>query len=171
VIPLSARDELVVLVDERNQVVGSAPRWQMRAERLLHRSTYILVFNRDGKLWVQKRTLTKDIYPGYWDPATGGVVLAGESYEEGARRELAEEMGIGGVPLSRHFDFYYEDDASRVWGAVFSCRWDGEITPQAEEVERVELMTVEEISRRAQQEPFTPDGLAVVQRWLEAGAH
>ena len=56
----------------------------MRTERLPHRCSYILVFNSRGELWVQKRTMIKDIYPGYWDPAAGGVMQVGESYEESA---------------------------------------------------------------------------------------
>ncbi|NIR17298.1 MAG: NUDIX domain-containing protein, partial [Desulfobacterales bacterium] len=72
--------------------------------RLPHRATYILVFNSGGELYVQKRTQTKDVFPGYYDVAAGGVVLAGESYEEGAVRELLEELGIRGTPLEELFD-------------------------------------------------------------------
>jgi isopentenyldiphosphate isomerase len=103
---MSAADEIVVIVDEHNNVVGAAPRRQMRAQRLPHRSTYILVFNAQGALYVQKRTMTKDVFPGYYDPAAGGVVLAGESYEASAQRELYEEMGIRDVPLTPLFTFY-----------------------------------------------------------------
>ena len=52
---------------------------------LPHRSTYVLVFNSQGDLYVQKRTLTKDVFPGYFDVAAGGVVLAGETYVAGGR--------------------------------------------------------------------------------------
>src|SRR5437762_3867127 len=103
---MSAADEIVVIVDEHNKVVGAARRREMRAKRLPHRSTYILVFNSQGELYVQKRTTTKDVFPGYYDPATGGVVLAGESYEESAKRELAEVLGIHDVPLTPLFTFY-----------------------------------------------------------------
>lgn len=163
---MNPADELVVLVNERNEVVGQTTRRRMRAGRLLHRSTYILVFNSAGQIYVQKRTMTKDIYPGYWDPATGGVVAAGETYEQGAERELAEEMGIRGVPLKTHFDLFYEDERSQVWGRVFSCQWDGPVTPQPEEVQYVELMTPDEIRARSATETFTPDGLVVVDRYL-----
>ena len=122
---MSAADEIVVIVDEHNNVVGAAPRREMRAQRLPHRSTYILVFNSQGALYVQKRTMTKDVFPGYYDPAAGGVVLAGESYEESAQRELYEEMGIRDVPLTPLFTFYFADERTRVWGKVFSVciRW------------------------------------------------
>src|SRR5919109_1154074 len=132
---MEAADEMVVIVDERNQVVGAAPRREMRARRLPHRSTYVLVFNSRGELYVQKRTLTKDVFPGYCDVAAGGVVLAGETYEQGAERELEEEMGIRGVPLTRLFDFSFEDEHIRVWGCAFSCVYDGAMVLQEEEVE------------------------------------
>jgi isopentenyldiphosphate isomerase len=164
---MNAANEIVAIVDAQNNVVGAAPRWEMRAKRLPHRSTYILVFNFQGALYVQKRTMRKDIFPGYYDPATGGVVLAGESYEESATRELEEEMGIRNVPLTRLFDFYFEDERTQVWGGAFSCVYDGPLTLQAEEVESVSVMTSDEIFQRAKTEPFTPDGLYVVRRYYE----
>jgi len=163
---MNSADEIVAIVDERNNVVGSAPRREMRAKRLPHRSTYILVFNSQGQLYVQKRTLTKDLFPGYYDTAAGGVVLAGESYEEGARRELEEEMGIRDVPLSWLFDFFYSDDLTRVWGGVFSCAYDGRIVLQPEEIESGAFLRISDILRRAQTEPFTPDGMVALSRFL-----
>jgi 8-oxo-dGTP pyrophosphatase MutT (NUDIX family) len=164
---MSAADEIVAIVDEHNHVVGATPRREMRAKRLPHRSTYILVFNTPGHLYVQKRTMTKDVFPGYYDPAAGGVVLAGESYEVCARRELAEEMGIQDVPLLWHFAFYFADAHSRVWGGVFSCVYDGEIVLQEEEVESGAFLPIDDILRRAQTEPFTPDSMYVLSRYLD----
>jgi 8-oxo-dGTP pyrophosphatase MutT (NUDIX family) len=164
---MSAADEIVTIVDEHNHVVGAISRREMRARRLPHRSTYILVFNRSGHLYVQKRTMTKDVFPGYYDPAAGGVVLAGESHEVCAKRELAEEMGIQDVPLLWHFDFYFADAHSRVWGGVFSCVYDGEIVLQEEEVESGAFLPIDDILRRAKTEPFTPDGMYVLCRYLD----
>jgi len=163
---MSAADEIVVIVDEHNNVVGAAPRREMRAQRLPHRSTYILVFNSQGALYVQKRTMTKDVFPGYYDPAAGGVVLAGESYEEGARRELYEEMGIRDVPLAPLFTFYFTDEHTCVWGSVFSCVYDGEVVLQVEEVESGEFVPLDEILQRAHTAPYTPDGMYVLRRYL-----
>jgi len=161
----AGREERVTIVDRDNRIVGEATRSEMRRLGLPHRAAYILVRDSAGSAYVQKRTLTKDVYQGYWDSVSGGVVTAGESYEASAERELAEEMGIRGVPLRPLFDFWFED--GRVWGRAFACEYDGPLTPQAEEVEFVERMQPSEILRRAEGgEPFTPDSLLVVRRWL-----
>jgi isopentenyldiphosphate isomerase len=164
---MSTTDEIVTLVDEHNHVIGAVPRGEMRAKRLPHRSTYVFVFNTHGDLYVQKRTMTKDVFPGYYDTAAGGVVLAGESYETCAKRELAEEMGIRDVPLRWHFDFYFTDVHNRVWGSVFSCVYDGAIVLQEAEVESGAFLPISEILRRAQTEPFTPDGMYALGRYLD----
>jgi isopentenyldiphosphate isomerase len=163
---MGAADEIVTIVDEHNKVIGAVPRREMRAKNLPHRSTYILVFNTQGELYVQKRTMSKDVFPGYYDAAVGGVVLTGESYEQGAVRELEEEMGIRNVSLTWLFDFYFVDEHTRVWGGAFSCVYDGEVVLQEEEVEGVTLMTSAEILRRSESKPFTPDGLYVLRRYL-----
>lgn len=161
------QDEIVAVVDENNRVVGALPRSQMRAEGQRHRATYILVFDSGGRIFVQKRTAQKDIYPGFFDVATGGVVLAGESYEASALRELAEELGIKDVPLSRHFDFCHEEGGNRVWGRVFSCVYEGDVVLQAEEVESGEFLPLERVLDLSRTHPFTPDGLYALKGYLE----
>ncbi|MDH3359554.1 MAG: NUDIX hydrolase YfcD [Desulfobulbaceae bacterium] len=163
---MNSKTEQVAIVDSKNRVIGSAPRHRMRARGLTHRATYILVFNSKGEIFVQERTKSKDIYPGYFDVATGGVMLAGESYKESAARELAEELGIKNVPLTSHFDFFHEENKNRVWGRVFSCCYDGAITLQKEEVADGSFMPVSEALQMAESKQFTPDGLLVLKRYL-----
>ena len=166
---MGSADELVTIVDQENNEIGAVHRWEMRARKLPHRATYILVFNSEGELYVQKRTQTKDVFPGYYDVAAGGVVLAGESYEQGAVRELEEELGIGDALLTELFDFYYEDEHIRLWGRAFSCVYDGEMVLQEEEVESGEFIKVDEVFQLAETEPFTPDCLKVLRRYVEGG--
>ncbi|UCE81817.1 MAG: NUDIX hydrolase YfcD [Deltaproteobacteria bacterium] len=166
---MGSADELVTIVDQENNEIGAAHRWEMRARKLPHRATYILVFNSEGELYVQKRTQTKDVFPGYYDVAAGGVVLAGESYEQGAVRELEEELGIGDALLTELFDFYYEDEHIRLWGRAFSCVYDGEMVLQEEEVESGEFIKVDEVFQLAETEPFTPDCLKALRRYVEGG--
>lgn len=86
--------ELVDLVDEFDQVMGTVTRAEMRRARLLHRCVFIAVEHPDGRLLVHRRSEHKDVWPGWCDIAVGGVVAAGEHYDDAARRELAEEVGI-----------------------------------------------------------------------------
>jgi isopentenyldiphosphate isomerase len=159
-------DELVDVVDEDDRVIRQAPRQQVRRENLRHRAVYVLVFNRNGQLFVHRRTQTKDIFPGYWDVAVGGVLAAGEGYERGARRELREELGIDGVPLRPLFRLRYEDTRNRVAGVVYSCTWDQPVCLQASEIAAGDWVDLDAVIERTQVEPFCPDGLEALRRYL-----
>jgi 16S rRNA (adenine1518-N6/adenine1519-N6)-dimethyltransferase len=82
------------VVDFQNQVVTRAPRLKVHTEELPHRSVHILVQNRVGKWFLQKRSVWKDSNPGKWDSSVAGHLQAGEGYETAARRELREELGV-----------------------------------------------------------------------------
>jgi isopentenyldiphosphate isomerase len=159
-------EEIVLIVDSEDNVVDQVPRSVMRAQALRHRVTYIFVFDSTGKLFVQKRTTTKDLYPGYFDLAAGGVVCVGESYEESALREAGEELGIRDQPLKSHFKFYFEEAGNQCWGQVYSCIHNGPFELQKEEVASGEFVDVDRILR-GDIAPITPDTLAVLKRYLE----
>lgn len=161
-----AKEELVAIVDEENRVVGSAGRSVMRRFNLIHRAAYVLLFNSRGELFVQQRTESKDVYPGYYDIASGGVVQAGEDYDISALRELAEEVGITGVPLSPLFDFFWQDANNKVWGRAYTCVADGPVTLQEEEVQWGQFMPMDDIHQLRGKKPFTPDGLYLLDRYL-----
>jgi 8-oxo-dGTP pyrophosphatase MutT (NUDIX family) len=161
---MNPSEEIVQIVDRDNQEIGAVSRRLMREQRLIHRACYILVFNAAGELFIQKRTQTKDIYPGCWDVAAGGVVLAGESYEQSAERELAEELGVRGR-LELLFDqYYYEDENNRVWGRIFRCVHEGPFVLQAEEVESGLFLPPAAVLELSSREPFTPDGLLLLRQ-------
>lgn len=157
--------EIVQIVDRDDREIGAVARHIMRRQRLIHRASHVLVFNGGGELFIQKRTMTKDMYPGFFDVAAGGVVLAGESYEQSARRELEEELGIR-AKIKYLFAQYYEDETNRVWGRTFSCTHEGPFTLQPEEVEDGWFMTIEAALALSKKEPFTPDGLELLKRTL-----
>ena len=161
------QDEIVLIVDKNNKETGCAPRHEMRVKKLPHRASYILVFNSRGELFIQKRTMGKDIYPGYHDVAAGGVVLAGESYDESAQRELQEELGITNAALTSHFTFFYIEGGNEVWGRVYSCVHDGPLILQNEEIESGYFADPRSVLSLSEKEPFTPDGLYVLKRFLE----
>ena len=96
-----------------------------------------------------------------------GSGSGGESYDEGARRELEEELGITGVRLNTLFDFYFSDGRAPVWGRAYSCTHDGEIILQREEIESGDFLEIEHILERSETELFTPDGIHVLRLYLD----
>ena len=160
-------DELVDVVTDDGSVVGRVTRREMRARRLPHRSTYILVFNRRGELFVHLRTATKDVYPSHWDVCVGGVLAAGESFEAGAARELAEELGVT-TTLEALFPLRYADPSTIVHGMVYRTTHDGPFRLQPEEIVRGEFVAADDLPARIAFEPFCPDGLVVLERLREA---
>ncbi|RKR06885.1 isopentenyldiphosphate isomerase [Kushneria sinocarnis] len=158
--------EQVQLVDRHNRPRGSAPRSVMRRLALWHRASYIFVFDAAGRLCVQRRTSTKDIFPSGLDLAAGGVVAAGEAMHVGARRELFEELGIRRVPLHWCFNFTHVSPGLHLHGGVYRVRHDGPVTCQPSEVEAVEWWRPE---HALAQEDVTPDTRAALAQLLEAG--
>lgn len=160
----AGNEEWVDIVNEQNEVIAQSSRQQMRAQRLRHRATYIVVHDGMGKILVQRRTETKDFYPGWLDATAGGVVQSGENILDSARREAEEELGIAGVPFAEHGLFYFEEEQCRVWGGLFSCVSHGPFALQEEEIVEVSWMTPEEITARC--DDFTPDSLKALSLWL-----
>ncbi|MFS7220484.1 NUDIX hydrolase YfcD [Rahnella inusitata] len=158
-------EEWVDIVNEDNEVIAQASRQQMRAQVLRHRASYIVVHDGMGNILVQRRTETKDFYPGWLDATAGGVVQSGENILDSARREAEEELGIAGVPFAEHGQFYFEEENKcRVWGALFSCVSHGPFALQEEEIDSVRWMTPEEITARCDE--FTPDSLKALSLWM-----
>ncbi|MBY5924736.1 MULTISPECIES: NUDIX hydrolase YfcD [unclassified Halomonas] len=159
--PVIAR-ERVQIVDARDRPCGSAWRSDMRRYRFWHRATYIVVRNGAGELCVQRRTLTKEAFPGGLDLAAGGVVAAGEAVHVSARRELAEELGICHAPLTPCLSFRYDDQGYRIFGSVFCVTWDGPLALQPEEVASVTWMPPGEAIELAEATPDTHLALALL---------
>ena len=86
--------ELFDVVDAEDTVISIASRSEVHAKGLLHRAVHIMVFDFAGRLFIQKRVLTKDENPGLLDTSSAGHVSSGEDYLSAAHRELEEELGI-----------------------------------------------------------------------------
>lgn len=160
------KDERIQLVDAANRPRGSASRALMRRFHFWHRATYVFVRNRRGELCVQERSPTKEVFPGDYDLATGGVVGAGEPVHIAARRELAEELGIEGVRLTPCFEFRFAEDGNHIFGSVFLADYDGALRLQPEEVTAAHWLSVDEALAL---ERATPDSRVALGMMLERG--
>jgi 16S rRNA (adenine1518-N6/adenine1519-N6)-dimethyltransferase len=94
------KTERFPIVDKNDRILGHASRSEVHGNNFLHRAVHILIFNEAGEVYLQQRSRWKDRHPLKWDSSAAGHVAASESYDETARRELKEELGVS-VPLQK----------------------------------------------------------------------
>jgi isopentenyldiphosphate isomerase len=139
-------EELVGLVDAEGAPAGVAPRSVVRRDNLLHAATAVLVRDPTGRIYLHRRSDSKDWAPGHWDAAAGGVIADGEEPDASAVRELEEELGVHGValvPLGTHL---YEDDTVRCFEHAYEVIWDGPVRHQPEEVAEGRWVSLAELA-------------------------
>ena len=135
-------------------------RAEMRAGNLRHRAVYVLVVDAAGRLLVHRRADWKDVWPGRWDVAFGGVAAVGEAPAETARRELAEEAGVA-APLERLGEGSYEDAEVRVRGDVFLARCEGPFTFADGEVVETAWVAPADLPAWLAGGPVCPDSVTI----------
>ena len=146
----AAREERFSVVDDQDRVVGEAPRATVHANNLVHRAVHILLFNRAGELFLQKRSPWKDRHPSVWDSSAAGHVDAGEEYDDAARRELREELGVE-APLHRVAKLPPSDRTGQEFIWVYRAEHQGPFAIARDEIELGEF--------------FDP---SIVSRWIDA---
>ncbi|WP_416984210.1 NUDIX domain-containing protein [Streptomyces sp. T028] len=166
---MSAADEILDIVDENDQVVGQFPRGRAYAEGMRHRCVFIQARDAEGRVFVHRRTPTKLVFPSLYDMFVGGVVGAGEAYDEAALREAEEELGVSGLPRPEFlFKFLYNNGAGQSWwSAVYEVRCALPVSPQVEEVAWHAFLSEEEVEQRLSEWEWVPDGLAAYERLKE----
>ena len=140
--------EAVDIVDAHDEIVGKADRTEAHKKGLLHRGVQVMLFDPDGRLFVQQRSLSKDMFPGYWEGSLSGHVKSGEAYKETAERELHEELGVCVTPkhLQEILHFGIHDDNERMLVALYVVKdYKGDITIDDEEVKSGEFWTIKKL--------------------------
>ncbi len=164
-------DELFDVVDERDQVVGTASRGEVHARGMRHRAVHIFLCNRDGEVWLQKRSHLKDRQPLKWDSSAAGHVDAGESYDRAAAREVAEELGLD-LPLVEVGALSASAETDQEFVRLYRAGWNGKpLRYPPAEIDCGEFFTIEQIDRWAEARPgdFAPGFLACWRLYRECG--
>ncbi|MBS3732341.1 MAG: NUDIX domain-containing protein [Desulfobacterales bacterium] len=136
--PLLRRWQPLEIVDENGRICGVAPRKQAHGDnRLLHRVVHVLVFDRRGRLLLQKRSMQKQVAPGRWDTSVGGHVDFGETVEEAMHREMSEELGICPAAMQFAYCYIHANDFESELVYTYICGFDGEIRHNPAEISEV----------------------------------
>jgi len=125
--------------------------------RLLHPVVHMHLFNIKRELFLQKRALTKDLLPGYWDTSVGGHVSPGESPEAALVRETFEELGL--KEFSCKFIRKYIWESTREKELVYSFTGSSGICPviNKDEIDEGRFWSLEEIEKSLDKSIFTPN--------------
>ena len=145
-----SQQERFPVVDEVDRILRYAYRSQVHGDNLRHRAVHILIFNDAGEVYLQKRSRWKDRHPLLWDSSAAGHVCAGEGYDEAARRELEEELGIN-VPLEKILKISASARTGQEFIWLYRGQFENDLRPNRSEIEAGAF--------------FTP---AVVEGWVAA---
>lgn len=142
-----AGEEWFDVVNARDEAVGRERRAVVHARGLWHRAVHVLVFNPAGEVFLQKRSLAKDMSPGLWDSSCSGHLDAGEDYDAAAHRELGEELGLRlPAPPVRWFRVEACRETGWEFCWVYRLEHAGPFVLHPEEIERGEWRSPAEVT-------------------------
>ena len=158
-------DEFFDLIDDATgAVIGRAARRECHGNpKLIHRSVRVIVYHPDGtSLLLQKRSQSKDIFPGRWDMAVGGHVDSGETPDQAVVREMGEELGMPpDLPLKKEFQLKVRNEIESENVQVYSTVFGGPFNIRRQELDEARFFSFEELRQRLKEAPETLTPLLV----------
>ncbi|MCH7817216.1 MAG: isopentenyl-diphosphate Delta-isomerase [Proteobacteria bacterium] len=161
---VSFDDDLLILVDESGQEIGSKEKLQCHmGSGVLHRAFSVFIINSESEVLLQKRSEDKLLWPMYWSNSCCSHPRYGEEEYDAARRRLLEELGIRATELTKHFQFQYIANYGDIGTehelcSVFTGHTEDEISANPNEIADWKWVAKSELSELliAEKEHFTP---------------
>lgn len=162
--------EILDIVDENDQIIGQATPAEVYQNKYNHRIAHVFIFDDQGRIGLQLRSDKVRFAPNHWSTIVGGHVQSGETYLEGATREMIEEIGVE-LPLEFLWrDIYYDTKFSGTtkFLETYKANYNGPFKPNPEVVERIDFFTLAEIKKMIESgEKFHPELLFLLNNHLE----
>ena len=157
-------EEIFDVVNERDEVIAKLPRGEVHRQNLRHRAVHVLMFNSKGEIFLQKRSLKKDNFPGTWDSSAAGHLDSGEEYDACALREVEEELGYRMKCAPKRImriDACEETGQEFVWVYRYDC--DGPFHLCPDEIESGGWFAPRKVTRWIQEKPqeFAPSLICI----------
>ena len=157
-LPAVSSEEMLPLIEPSGLVYGQAARTYCHSgARVLHPVVHLHLIDRQGRIYLQKRSMTKDLLPGYWDTAVGGHVSYGELAEEALYRETSEELGLTAFNPIFIGTWVWETQRDREFVFIFASVGHPELAPDNDEVTEGRWWTQEELSAAVGKDILTPN--------------
>ncbi len=159
-------DELVEVVNEKDEIVGKKMKSVCHLEGIWHRISCVILFNSQGKIWLQTRKKGK-ISEGLLDYSASGHIKAGQNYEDAAYRELKEELGIKTKLTLLSLKTLYgkiDIEGNKVRHAlrVYHGKNDGPFKIQESELEKIEAYELDKVKELVKEDSkLMTEGLKV----------
>ncbi len=154
----SGTEELFMLVDETGRSVGTAPRRLCHGNpRMLHAVVHAMVFNRRGRVLLQKRAPSKDVQPGKWDTSVGGHMRPGETPDSAVQREMEEELGAKPDSIVPAYSYLWESEIETEFVRTYAALCEGPFRFDPGEIVEGRFWNVAEIEANLGKGVFTPN--------------
>ena len=152
------KDEWFPVVEPNGTVIGRSTRtYSHSGAKPLHPVIHIHVIDRYGRIYLQKRSMKKEIQPGKWDTAVGGHVSYGEGIMEAVFREALEELGLVEFNPIYLETYLFESKIEKEMVNIFAAVGSYDLTPDYDEVDDGRWWPVEEIDANIGKGIFTPN--------------
>ena len=154
----AAASEWFPVVEPSGLVVGQSTRQYCHSgAKPLHPVIHIHIIDRYSRVYLQKRSMSKDIQPAKWDTAVGGHVSYGEGIREAVFREAFEELGLVEFNPIWLETYEFESPVEREMVNVFAAVGYYELHPDLDEVDEGRWWELEEIDANLGKDVFTPN--------------
>lgn len=151
-------EENLPIVDPAGIVTGQSPRAHVHGgSKLLHPVIHLHIIDRMERIFLQKRSMSKQICPGMWDTAVGGHVSYGEMITEALQREAQEEIGLTEFNPIFLDSYIFESAIERELVVVFAAVGTFELKFGEGEVDEGRYWPVKEIEKQLGTSLFTPN--------------
>ncbi|MFI6054922.1 NUDIX hydrolase [Streptomyces violascens] len=161
--------ERVERVDEQDRVIGVVERDEAVRQGWLYRMAMVLCRDASGRYLVHRRPESSSRFPGEYSWLVAGAVGVGEPYEDAARRELREELGVE-AEVRPLFTFLCDGELSPYWFSVYETVVEGEdVAPDAAEVAWHGWLSGDELRTAMASWTFVSDSRDAYDRYLAMG--
>ena len=165
------REEQLAVVDRDGRIVGSAPRSVVRRDNLPHAVVAVLLRDPAGRVYVHRRTDTKDVFPGLHDCFAAGGVQAARSPPTPPRGRSPRSSVPTAWTWRRSRRGGTRTSRRGTSGTATWRRTTAPVVHQPEEVAWGTWMTVDDLRAHLADPtwPFVPDGRELVDELLATG--